>query len=275
MIRSAHFRLSSILFLVVLALCVSGCPNHSGEIITASSSARTIFDKGDFTLQYEPRHTRTKRGNNRRVGENVQAISAVIADLNSKASLPFDLIVSWPDCDEPDAYYDSDTHHLVLCQQLIDEYYDLFAPKIKDKAKLDDAVRGAIAATFLHELGHALIDAWKLPITGKEEDAADQLSTLMLINRTESGEQMALDSALSFKLSADSSKDEKRIYWDEHSFDEQRYYDTICMIYGHNPQKYDYLIANGTLPEERSENCQDDFNRIDRSWKMLLAPHLK
>src|ERR1700730_2800193 len=200
MIRSAHFRLSSILFLVALALCLSGCPNHSGEIVTTPSPAPTVPDKGGFKLQYEPRHNRRKRDDNRRVGENEQAISAVIADLNSKASLPFDIIVSWSDCDEPDAYYAPDTQHLVICHHLIDEYYDLFTPKIKDKAKLDDAVRGAIASTFLHELGHALIDAWKLPITGKEEDAADQLATVMLINRTASGEQMALDSALSFKL---------------------------------------------------------------------------
>lgn len=275
MIRPAHFRRSSIPFLVVLALCVSGCPNHSGEIITAPSSARTITDNGDFKLHYEPRHTRTKSGDARRAGENEQAISAVIADLNAKASLPFDIFISWSDCDDPDAYYDPDTHHLVICHQLIDEYYDLFTPKIKDKAKLDEAVRGAIASTFLHELGHALIDAWKLPITGKEEDAADQLATVMLLNRTESGEQMALDSALSFKLYADSSTGEKKIYWDDHSLDEQRFYDTICMIYGHNPHKYEYLISNGTLPEERAENCQDDFNRIDRSWRTLLAPHLK
>jgi hypothetical protein len=209
------------------------------------------------------------------VGGNEQAIAAIIADLNNKVALPFDIFVSWSDCDGPDAYYEPETHKLVICHQLIDEYYDLFAPKIKDKNKLDDAVRGATAATFFHELGHALIDAWQLPITGKEEDAADQLSTVVLLNRTESGERMALDGALSFKLYADTSKGEKKIYWDEHSLDEQRFYDTICMIYGHNPQKYEYLIADGTLPEERADVCQEDFNRIDRSWRTLLAPHLK
>ena len=38
-------------------------------------------------------------------------------------------------------------------------------------------MRGVTVSTFFHELGHALIDAWDLPITGREEDAADQLPT--------------------------------------------------------------------------------------------------
>ncbi|MEK6336305.1 MAG: DUF4344 domain-containing metallopeptidase [Acidobacteriota bacterium] len=275
MIRPEHCRRTDLFFLALLALSISGCARQSGETVTQPSSTPRVADSGDFKLQYEPRHTRKKSDDARQVGGNEQAIATVIADLNGKVALPFDIFVSWSDCDEPDAYYEPDTHKLVICHQLVDEYYELFAPKVKDKTKLDDAVRGATAATFFHELGHALIDAWKLPITGKEEDAADQLSTIVLINRTESGEQMALDGALSFKLYADLSKGEKKIYWDEHSVDEQRFYDTICMIYGHNPQKYEYLIANGTLPEERAVNCPEDFTRIDRSWRILLAPHLK
>jgi Putative metallopeptidase len=275
MIGPLHCSRNHLLFLALLALSLSGCHKQSGEIATKPSSTPTVADNGDLKLQYQPRKTRRQSDDARRVGGDEQAIAAVIADLNNKVALPFDIFVSWSDCDQPDAYYEPETHKLVICHQLIDEYYDLFAPKVKDKTKLDDAVRGATAATFFHELGHALIDAWKLPITGKEEDAADQLSTVVLINRTDSGERMALDGAISFKLYADLSKNEKKIYWDEHSLDEQRFYDTICMIYGHNPQKYEYLIANGTLPEERAGNCQEDFKRIDRSWRMLLAPHLK
>jgi hypothetical protein len=270
-----QFGSTQLIVLAVLALSISGCHKQSGEIVTKPSSTPTVADNGDFKLQYEPRKTQKKSDAARRVGGNEQAIAALIADLNNKVALPFDIFVSWSDCDEPDAYYDPETHKLVICHQLIDEYYDLFALKVKDKTKLDDAVRGATAATFFHELGHALIDAWKLPITGKEEDAADQLSTVVLINRTDAGERMALDGALSFKLYADLNKGEKKIYWDEHSLDEQRFYDTICMLYGHNPKKYEYLIKDGTLPEERAANCQPDYERIERSWRTLLAPYIK
>lgn len=257
----------------VLTILIGGCRKQAVEVLPTSTP--TVADKGDFKFQYEQRKFRRKSDEVRRVGGNEQAIAAVIADLNNKVALPFDIVVSLSDCEDPDAYYDPETHEVVICHQLIDEYYDLFATRIKDKAKLDDAVRGATAATFFHELGHALIDAWKLPITGKEEDAADQLSTVVLINRTSDGERMAIDGAMSFKLYADLSKGEEKIYWDEHSLDEQRFYDTFCMLYGHNPGKYDYLIKDGTLPEERAANCQADYERIERSWRTLLAPQLK
>lgn len=273
--RRLQLRSTQLIVLAVLALSLSGCRKQSGEIVPKPSSTPTVADNGDLKLHYEPRKARKKSDDAHRVGRNEQAIAAVIADLNNKVALPFDIFVAWSDCDEADAYYDPETHEIVICHQLIDEYYDLFARKVKDQTKLDEAVRGASAATFFHELGHALIDAWKLPITGKEEDAADQLSTVVLINRTGDGERMALDGALSFKLYADLDQGEKKIYWDEHSLDEQRFYDTICMLYGHNPQKYEYLIKDGTLPQERAANCQPDYERIDRSWKTLLAPYIK
>jgi hypothetical protein len=39
--------------------------------------------------------------------------------------------------------------------------------------------------------------------------------------------------------------------------------------------KYDYLIANVTLPDESAKNCQNDFDRIVRAWRALLSLHLK
>ena len=184
------------------------------------------------------------------------------------------MVVSFEDCEQPDAFYDPETHQVTLCHQLIDEYYLLFAKKIKDKTKLDDAVRAATAATFFHELGHGLVDAWKIPITGREEDAVDQLSTLVLIERIEGGEQMALDGALSFKLYAGLDKGEK-IYWDEHSLDEQRFFDTVCLVYGHDDEKFGYLVDNGTLPEERAVFCTEDYDKVSHAWLQLLKPYLK
>ena len=40
--------------------------------------------------------------------------------------------------------------------------------------------RQAFAFVFLHEAGHALIDQLELPVTGLEEDAADQFATMIL-----------------------------------------------------------------------------------------------
>ena len=43
-----------------------------------------------------------------------------------------------------------------------------------------DYVASNLVAIFYHELGHALIDQLDLPVLGKEEDAADILSVLLI-----------------------------------------------------------------------------------------------
>jgi len=237
-----------------------------------SQSNQRDLDKGALKLDYRPRKS-NKSGSV--IANDPQVLGQIVANLNEKIALPWDLTISFDDCEEPDAHYDPETRSVTICYQLIDEYNDLFSRKIKDKTKLDNAVRGALASTFFHELGHGLVDAWKLPITGREEDAVDQLSTLVLINHTNNGEPMALDGAVSFRLYADLEKGQAKIYWDEHSLDEQRFYDTICLIYGHAPEKYSYLVKDGTLPAERAELCREDYPKIAASWSKLLSPYLK
>jgi hypothetical protein len=99
-------------------------------------------------------------------------------------------------------------------------------------------------------------------------------ATLWLINGIPDGERIALTSARSFKLLADLEKGEEKDYSDPHSPDGQRFYDTICLLYGHRPDKYEYLIKNGTLPRERAFECEEDYSRLHKSWQTLLAPHL-
>jgi hypothetical protein len=268
--------LFALLFVLVSFCFAEGCRKNPATQASQpppapSTNVAGPVDNGDLKLVYKPRKNPTKHI----VGSNEQGLAQIIANLNDKIALPWDIVVSFEDCDEPDAFYAHETRQLTMCYQLIDEFYDLFGGKIKEQTKLDNAVRGAVASTFFHELGHWLVDAWKVPITGKEEDAVDQLSTLVLINHTTNGEQMALDGAVSFKLYADLDKGQKKILWDEHSLDEQRFYDNICLIYGHDPDKYAYLVKDNTLPEERAELCKEDYPKIANSWRQLLSPYIK
>jgi hypothetical protein len=247
--------------------------SQEGATVAGNNLDKNL-DKGDLKFSYQPRKDPKGANASHKVGSDSQALKQVINDLNNQVALPWDIGVSFEDCNEPDAMYDNATRKITMCYQLIDEYYHLFSRKIKDKVKLDDDVRGALVMTFFHELGHGLVHAWQLPITGKEEDAVDQLSALVLL-RTEKGEEMTIAGAVSFKLNADLDKGEQKIYWDEHSLDEQRYYDMICLVYGHNPEKYAYLVKDGTLPEERAELCRLDYPKVANAWQQLLSPYLK
>ena len=160
---------------------------------------------------------------------------------------------------------------------MLENYYEIFAKHEKSPDALDDAVIGATIHTFYHELGHAFIHIFNLPITGKEEDAVDQLSTFILTDGTDEGEKAALDGARAFYLEAKQQNTDidDLPYWDEHSLDLQRFYNIICIVFGQNEKKYSYLVKKGILPEDRAEQCAGEYEQVEKAWTTLLAPYIK
>src|SRR4029078_13036153 len=75
-----------------------------------------------------------------------------------------------------------------VCYELINLYTAMQINDLKDESgKFDrDEVKAAVLSTtrfvLHHELGHALVDLLNLPVTGKEEDAVDQLATVVLLS---------------------------------------------------------------------------------------------
>ena len=231
--------------------------------------------EGTFKIRYEQRKSlrRTKAGC--KIGTDWKGIQSVVDSLNESVSLPFDVYFVFKDCGESEVYYDDQTRQIAVCYEWMDLCGSLFAQRIKSKSQCSADAKGAFAFGLFHEAAHAIVDTWKLPVTGKEEDVADQFASLLLIEKMEHGGNLAISAALGFKFYANLERFQKKIYWDEHSLDEQRFYEIICMVYGHDPEKYSYLTRNGTLPWERAALCTEDYPRIRNAWQTLLAPHVK
>jgi hypothetical protein len=129
-----------------------------------------------------------------------------------------------------------------------------------------------VAAVIFHESAHALIRLLKLPVTGREEDDADEFSTLLLLHQHD-GVRKALAVARIYQVMSQEQRSEPVTYWDEHSLDGQRYYDTLCLIYGRDPKGNAKLVSSNALPGERAGLCKEDYLRIETSWKTLLKPY--
>ncbi len=137
----------------------------------------------------------------------------------------------------------------------------------------EDTVESFIAsnliATLYHELGHALIDQMGLPVFGQEEDAADVLSVLMIdaFFEEDVAVSIALDTAFGFYESAE---DGAPAFWDVHGPDLQRYYTTVCLFYGANPDEREDIAQDMGLPYERAEGCEEEFELANDSWGPVL-----
>lgn len=122
--------------------------------------------------------------------------------------------------------------------------------------------------TLLHEMGHLLIHELKLPVLGREEDAADQLGFIGLFliydrQKTPDFPLRLLDVADYWRLEWQRAKQPaEEIYaWDSHALDEQRFYNIACLTYGSDPKNLEWIIEVTRLPEERAFYCQDEYEQ--------------
>lgn len=136
-------------------------------------------------------------------------------------------------------------------------------------------IANEVIATFYHELGHAMIDVLQLPVLGKEEDAADHLSVILMndIWEEEAAANILASDATAYALLAAQREagGEDPSYSDEHSLDMQRYYSVVCLFYGANPEARQGLADELGLPPERAERCPDEWQAAAGSWDALLA----
>jgi hypothetical protein len=197
--------------------------------------------------------------------------------LNQTIILPTNITLTFAECKEINAFYDPQRQQISICYELLEHFEEAFKPDAKTEQELDDAIVGATVFVFFHELGHALTHVLDLPVTGKEEDAVDQLSTFILADGTDENERAILTAAQWFLLEDQQGDTDikKLAFWDEHSLGTQRFYNMICWLYGHDSKTYAGLVKNGVLPKDRAVRCADEYAKLEKSWSRLLEPYLK
>ena len=162
-----------------------------------------------------------------------------------------------------------------MCYEFLTEFEEAFKQISKKPAEIDKMTEGAMSVFLFHELGHCLIDVWDLPATGREEDAVDQLALFILLDGTPEGEEMVLSAAKFFAIISSTEDVSQLTFWDEHSLNQQRFYDMLCLTYGSNPAKNKHLLGKNGLPPDRAQRCPAEYKRVDSAWQKLLIPYIK
>jgi hypothetical protein len=238
-------------------------------------------DRGDFKVVYE----KVKNPDNKELQEifrGTQLLEETAKALNEKLALPADVTISLRECGGADATYEADKHRISICYELVGGFAELFlraSGKAPDASQAGAAVAAATLFALFHETGHALIDLYKLPTAGKPEEAADQLATLVLLGSGKEGGTTAVDSAstlLTQAKNADVRTQLARVpFWSGHGFDEVRLADILCWAYGRDPEAFQELVGDGTLPAARAEGCAAESAAMAKGWAEPLAPYLK
>lgn len=286
--QTGWFAFLAIIIVVAVSACVyrsgrdseSAADSHAIPSKTAETqikngdkpSADQKEDQGDFIVE----HTATKNPSygeiDRRLKEE-KLLEKVADKLNRSLILPHDIFLRTKDCGEVNAFYSADERAVTVCYELVEHFYEVFRRGALNDEKAYGKMFDAVRFAFLHEIGHALIDVYNLPISGNEEDAADRCSAF--INLTEFGADGAgavIAAAEAFSIESKNSSPDKRNLAGEHLLQEQRFYNSICLLYGSDAEKYGYLLEQNYLPRERAEHCPQEYERTVDSWSSLLAP---
>lgn len=201
------------------------------------------------------------------------AFDEAAAEIDAVFLVPRDLAISFSDCGEPNAFYDPAQTAIFMCYELVGKLADDYRRYASSDEVLATSVWQATFFVFYHELGHALIDMLDLPVTGREEDAVDQLATLVLLEGGEAGRDAALRGAEWFQFNGNKARGRQK-FWDEHSLDEQRYFNIVCWVYGSDTTAHAALLGREWgLPADRAARCPAEYDRMNRAWENVLAQY--
>ena len=249
-------------------------PKTDKKLPNSPTSTSAKSDDGDFIVQQGTVQNARYADLDQSLREE-KVLESAASQLNQALSLPFDITMKTQDCGKINAYYNPNDQTITVCYELMEYYYKLFKAAGSSDDEAYDKMNNAVRFAFLHEVGHALIDAYKLPIMGNEEDAADRCSAYISLEEVQDGVKYVTAAADAFAIESKMSNSANRNMADEHLLQEQRFYNSLCMIYGSNPTKYDNIVTGGYLPKERAVRCPSEYERTMQSWKDLLKPWRK
>lgn len=175
--------------------------------------------------------------------------------------------IMFDECGQPNAFYQPDSQSIIMCYELVVELAEIF--RGSDGWDTADGVFNALQWVLMHEVGHAVIDEYDLPITGSEEDAADQFATLESLASDD--DRLGTDPVAAMAYVYRSASYDSAKSWSVHSFDSQRYYNLLCLLYGSDPDGPYSRELERLLPESRLVGCPAEAERITMSWQQLLS----
>lgn len=187
------------------------------------------------------------------------------------------------ECGRADAFYSRDNNEVVVCYEQLRLLFER-GEELAQAQHLGDAyphryVIANLRYILLHETGHALIDLLDIPATGRQEDAVDQLATMLMQHFAALDESPAtvsenLGMAANWLLAHSTGEYDLAAYADEHALGEQRFFNIQCLIYGSDPVRFADIVVSKGLTPERAKGCPDEAKRVFHAWLRLLLPYV-
>jgi hypothetical protein len=190
--------------------------------------------------------------------------------------LEWTLNITLTECDgEADAMYSDD--EITICYEYIEELRK-YMPVKTTPAGIEpiDTLVGPLVDTVLHEFAHALFDYLDVPVLGREEDAADQVSAYIYLQMGEAeARRLIMGTVYAYQSEVQATDvPTTEEYADEQSTSEQRAFNLLCMAYGADPEMFEDVAILGGLPQFRIDICEEEYELISLAYQALIGPYV-
>ncbi len=271
---------------LLLALALTGALALAPSLATAEDKSvlTTKAAAGAIHVIHEPPTNPAHQGAFEAI--RGEATFAKAREAFSMFRLPRDLTFKTRSCSgRGGAWYFEGT--VTICYEYIQNIIESAASdKRPGWVSQEAAIRGPIADVVLHEGAHALFEFFRIPLLGREEDAADMVSTFGMLNLFRpQATALVHGVAYSYLVDArmrtfgDTPALEERVplsraYGGAHSTALQRLYSIVCHASGFDEAAFKELVELSELPAWRASGCVDEYRQIEHAFSTLLAPHI-
>ena len=272
---------------------------YHGDDDTAQTELQTL-DSGAMRISYEPNPNSNRESAAAQWLHDTMLLEDKAVWVNETFLLPRDVKLTAMACGKANATYRQD--EITICYELVDHLHDMWLELDGDPTYTDTFVLYNMYEIFLHNLGHAILDVYDVPFTGKEETVADQFAALVMSKTPNDADGYAFGHDMLYSVgmyhlySSHAGNDAE--HWTAHDLDMQRFYDISCYLYGTDPIQnhsimHDTLntlyikdlvldnaityntgfIKEGKVSEEWVRSCEAEYKQIEHAFDYMLAEH--
>jgi putative metallopeptidase DUF4344 len=205
-----------------------------------------------------------------------------IQEILSPLQVPEQLTIKTTECGAVNSYYQRQNFKptATICYELLKQILDS-VPNETTPAGVTpaDAAVGQFFFVTLHEIGHAAFDMFGVPIFGREEDAADNFATYIMLQfgreqarRLIGGAAWAWRAYLGDYRKNPVTQTRLAAFASDHGLPQERFYNLLCLAFGANGQEF--ADAGSYLPPTRSPKCSYEYQTLLRAFRKEISPHI-
>jgi hypothetical protein len=233
--------------------------------------AKDVLENSQVVISYDPVTNYLYQG----VADRLKArhVLEELRHFMAPLRLPTKLSIKTSQCGQTNSWYEP-VNGVIICYEFVD-WMERLAPtqNLPDGMTPQDAVLGPFVQVLFHELGHAVFDRLKVPVMGREEDAADQFAGFIMLQFGEDVARRTLPGAAYFWQAGDTVWS-KTDFADVHGDPVQRSYNYLCMAYGGFPDDFKNLVSLGLLPQARAATCPHDYKMLSLAFGKTVYPYI-